>query len=49
MATFMVVGVKGRVIYRHAGLDKGTTKKIASVIDKHLAKHGDKSYAQHGG
>ncbi len=47
--TFLVIGVDGRLIYRHDGLSKSTPRKLAKVIEKHLRKHGGKSYAQHGG
>ncbi len=46
--TFLVIGVDGRIIYRHDGLSKSTPGKLAKVIEKHLRKHGGKSYAQHG-
>ena len=45
--TFLVIGVNGRVIYRHDGLSKSTPDKLARVIEKHLRQHGGKSYAQH--
>ena len=49
MPTFLVIGVNGRVIYRHDGLSKSTPGKLARVIEKHLRQHGGKSYAKHGG
>ncbi len=45
--TFLVIGVDGRMIYRHDGLSKSTPDKLARVIEKHLRQHGGKSYAQH--
>ena len=47
--TFLVIGVDGRVIYRHDGLSKSTPDKLARVIDKHLRQHGAKAYAKHKG
>ncbi|MHC4416510.1 MAG: peroxiredoxin family protein [Planctomycetota bacterium] len=52
--TFFIVGVDGKVIYRHDGFDQGTSKKMARVIEKHLEKQARKaarnqSVAQHGG
>ena len=49
LPTFVVLGVNGKVIYRHEGLGKSTPQKIARVVEKHLKKHGRDGYAQHGG
>ena len=49
MPTFLVIGVNGKVIYRHDGFSKRTAAKLTKVIDKHLKKHVGKSYAQHSG
>jgi len=48
LPSFVVVGVDGRVIYRHDGLSKSTPAKITKVVEKHLRKHS-KTYAQHSG
>ncbi len=47
--TFLVVGVNGKVIYRHEGFSKRTAGKLTKVVDKHLKKHVGSSYAQHSG
>lgn len=47
--TFLVVGVDGKVIYRHEGFNTSTPNKIAKVVDKHLRKHGRDVMAQHNG
>ncbi len=47
--TFLVVGVNGKVIYRHDGFSKRTARKLTKVVDKHLKKHVGSSYAQHSG
>ncbi len=47
--TFLVVGVNGKVIYRHDGFSKRTAGKLTKVVDKHLKKHVGSSYAQHSG
>ncbi len=40
--TFYVIGVDGRLLYRHEGFDKGTSARLASVINRHLKAHGGK-------
>ena len=47
--TFLVIGVDGKVVYRHEGFEKSAADKIAAVIDKHLRKYGGDSYAKHEG
>ena len=49
MPTFVVIGVNGKVIYRHEGFSKRTAGKLTKVVDKHLKKHVGSSYAQHSG
>ncbi len=49
MPTFLVIGVDGKVLYRHEGFSRSTKKKIVKVVDKHLKKHAGSSYAQHSG
>ena len=47
--TFVVIGVDGKVLYRHEGLSKNTPKKIEKVVERHLRQHGGKTYASHPG
>ena len=47
--TFVVIGVNGKVIYRHNGLSKGTPEKVAKVVEKHMRKHGLGAFAKHNG
>ncbi len=49
MPTFIVIGVNGKVIYRHDGFSKRTASKLTKVVDKHLKKHVGSSYAAHSG
>ncbi len=41
MPTFVVLGVDGKVIYRHDGFDRSAPDKIASAIEKHMRKMGN--------
>ncbi len=49
--TFYVVGVDGRVVYRHEGFESDTPDKLVRAIEKHLKRAGKRSdhVAQHGG
>ena len=49
--TFYVVGVDGRVVYRHEGFESDTPHKMVRAIEKHLKRAGKRSdhVAQHGG
>ncbi len=47
LPTFVVIGVNGKVIYRHNGLSKGTPAKITKVVEKHMRKHGLGAFAKH--
>ncbi len=49
LPTFIVIGVNGKVIYRHNGMGKSTPARITKVVEKHLRKHGGDAFAKHNG